>query len=138
MTERPKSRFLLFTCFSQGLFYVLTGLWPIIDIMSFQRVTGPKTDIWLVQTVGVLVAASGLGYLIAACRRHISPEVAWIAGSQALALASIDLLYACTGRISQIYLLDALVELTFVVIWLRHAGGIGQSSLKPRIGMSVH
>lgn len=26
----------------QGVFYLLTGLWPIIDIESFQLVTGPN------------------------------------------------------------------------------------------------
>jgi hypothetical protein len=41
----------------QGVYYLLTGVWPLPSIGSFQRVTGPKTDLWLVRTVGVLVAA---------------------------------------------------------------------------------
>ena len=47
----------------QGIFYVATGVWPLIDIVSFQVVTGPKTDLWLVKTVGVLVTVIGLGYV---------------------------------------------------------------------------
>jgi hypothetical protein len=43
----------------QGWFYLLTGLWAILDIDSFQRVTGPKVDLWLVKTVGVLVIVIG-------------------------------------------------------------------------------
>jgi hypothetical protein len=66
----------------QGWFYVLTGLWAIVDIGSFQAVTGPKTDLWLVKTVGVLV-----GVII-------------IAIASPLGLAAIDLIYALGGRIS--------------------------------------
>jgi hypothetical protein len=36
----------------------MTGLWPLVSIGTFQQVTGPKTDLWLVKTVGVLIAVS--------------------------------------------------------------------------------
>jgi len=35
----------------QGLYWLVTGLWGLIDVHSFMKVTGPKTDIWLVKTV---------------------------------------------------------------------------------------
>lgn len=35
---------------SHGLFRVGSGLWPVIDLKSFERVTGPRTDGWLVKT----------------------------------------------------------------------------------------
>ena len=39
----------------QGAFYAATGLWALVDLGSFMAVTGPKTDHWLVKTVGILV-----------------------------------------------------------------------------------
>ena len=36
---------------TQGAFYALTGIWSIVDIESFERVAGPKTDHWQVKTV---------------------------------------------------------------------------------------
>jgi hypothetical protein len=45
----------------QATFYVGTGIWPLVQRRSFERVTGPKADFWLAQTVGVTVAAVGLG-----------------------------------------------------------------------------
>src|SRR5438270_11614006 len=39
----------------QGVYYLLTGVWPLVSIDTFQMVTGPKTDLWLVQTVGALI-----------------------------------------------------------------------------------
>ena len=42
---------------AQGAYYLLTGVWPLVSIGTFQRLTGPKADRWLVKTVGVLVGA---------------------------------------------------------------------------------
>lgn len=39
----------------QGLFYLTSGIWPLIDMPSFEAVTGRKTDKWLVKTVGLLL-----------------------------------------------------------------------------------
>ncbi len=44
----------------QGIYYVATGLWPILNMRSFEMVTGPKRDKWLVKTVGALITAIGI------------------------------------------------------------------------------
>lgn len=109
---------LLKTALFQGVFYLVTGLWPIVDIQSFQLVTGPKTDLWLVRTVGVLVAVVGL-VLISASRRHrITDEIILLAVGSALGLAAIDLIYALSGRISPIYLADAVAEIGLATLWV--------------------
>lgn len=92
----------------QGWFYLLTGLWAIVDLDSFQRVTGPKTDLWLVKTVGVLVAVIGATLL---------------AVGSALDLAGIHLVYTLGGRISPVYLLDAAAEIGLGLLW-----GIGRTT----------
>jgi hypothetical protein len=102
----------------QGVFYLVTGLWPLIDIDSFQLVTGPKTDLWLVRTVGVLVAVIGLVLLSASLRRRVTAEIAMLGVGSALGLAAIDLIYALSGRISAIYLADAAVEILLAALWL--------------------
>lgn len=101
----------------QGWFYVATGVWPIVDIDSFQRVTGPKIDLWLVRTVGVLVAVIGATLLVAARQRSLDRPVIVLAIASALGLASIDVVYVSAGRISPIYLLDAAAELGLVALW---------------------
>ena len=97
----------------QGTFYVLTGVWPLLAMWSFELVTGPKTDDWLVRMVGLLAASIGLTLLAAAWRRRATPEVRLLAVASALSFAAIDLVYALTGRISAVYLLDAGIELLF-------------------------
>lgn len=103
---------------AQGLYYFATGLWPLVDIESFQAVTGPKADLWLVRTVGLLVMAIGGALLIAARRGTITPETLFLAIASALALAGIDLFYALTDVIRDIYLADAVAELVLVAAWV--------------------
>lgn len=102
----------------QGGFYLLTGLWPIIDLGSFEAVTGPKTDGWLVHTAGGLIAAIGLALLVARARRNLTAEIRLLAICSALVLALIDLVYVIGGRIGAIYLLDALVEIALIAGWV--------------------
>jgi hypothetical protein len=102
----------------QGVFYVLTGVWPLIDIVSFQVVTGPKVDLWLVRTVGVLVTVIGAVLLSAFRSRRINREILLLAVGSALGLAAIDLVYALSGRISAIYLADAAAEIALAGLWL--------------------
>ena len=103
----------------QSIFYALTGLWPLVHLDSFMAVTGPKVDSWLVKTVGVLVTVIGLVLALHARREKLQTEVALLAAGSAAGLAVIDLNYSLRGRISKIYLLDALAEGIFVLLWLK-------------------
>ena len=101
----------------QGVYYLATGLWPLVDIDSFQSVTGPKTDLWLVRTVGALVTVIGLVLISAARRRRVTNEILLLGLGSALALAAIDVIYALSGRISVIYLADAAAEIGLAALW---------------------
>ena len=56
----------------QGWFYLLSGIWPLVSGGTFQAVTGYKTDFWLAQTVGLLLAASGVVLILAANASRIT------------------------------------------------------------------
>lgn len=99
----------------QGLYYVLSGLWPLVHMRSFLAVSGPKNDLWLVKTVGLLIIVIG-GALIAERGEPGAPRLILAAGA-AFALAAIDVVYAVKGVISRVYLLDALVEGAFLFAW---------------------
>jgi hypothetical protein len=101
----------------QGVYYLLTAVWPIVHIESFIWVTGPKTDIWLVKTVSALLIPIGLTILLALRRTTPILEVAVLAGGAAIALAVIDIVYVANGTISRIYLADAVVELPLAAAW---------------------
>lgn len=98
------------TLIVQGTYYAATGVWSLLAIDSFQRVTGPKTDLWLVKTVGGLVTAIGVALLAGGTRRRTSPEAVVLAAGCAAGLATIDATHVAKRRISAIYLLDAAAE----------------------------
>jgi hypothetical protein len=102
----------------QGVLYVVTGVWPLVSLRSFERVTGPKVDGWLVKTVGVVVACVGAVLLAAARRDRVTPEITLLGVSTAASLTAIDVVYVSRRRISPIYLADALAELMLIAGWV--------------------
>src|SRR5262245_41539592 len=88
----------------QGVYYLFTGLWPLVHLQSFEAITGPKTDHWLVQTVGILIAVIGSVLLLAAVRRKVPLEIIVLAVASALALAGVDLVFVLRREVSPIYL----------------------------------
>ena len=101
----------------QGAYFLATGVWPLVHMPSFEAVTGPKSDKWLVRTVGVLVGIIGGVLVSAAARGRVTPEVAGLAVGSAAGLGAIDTIYSTCGRISPIYLADAVLEGGIVAAW---------------------
>lgn len=110
----------------QGAMYVVTGVWPLLHMASFEAVTGPKTDDWLVHTVGLLLATIGAVLVAGAVRREVDRLFVVLGIGAALSLAAIEVVYVAGGTISRIYLLDAAIEgaiaLALIVGALRSAG----------------
>lgn len=94
----------------QAVYYFITGVWPVLSLRTFEAVTGPKVDGWLVQMVGLLAAVIGATIGVAAWRGRRTPELLVLAFGSALAFAAIDLLYALGGVIAPIYLGDAALQ----------------------------
>jgi hypothetical protein len=115
------------TCGAQGVYFAVTGIWPLVSIDTFQMVTGRKTDHlvtgnetdhWLVNTVGALVAANAVVFLSAAWYRRTTIDVAILGLCTAIALSAIDFVYVSRGTISAVYLVDAAVEVLLIILWL--------------------
>ncbi|MFP4348640.1 MAG: hypothetical protein ACOC3W_05540 [Thermodesulfobacteriota bacterium] len=118
MGNTRSNRLLTQVATAQGLFYIITGLWSLVSIDTFQAVTGPKTDLWLVKTVGAMLIVSGAVFLSAALRRRFSLEILVLAVGNATVLAAVDIIYSLQGRIPLIYLIDALMELIIIGAWI--------------------
>ncbi len=97
----------------QAVYYMLTGIWPLLHMASFEAVTGPKVDDWLVRMVGLLAGAIGLT-LWRGARIPVPTAMLQLSALTAGSFLAIDVFYALAGRISSIYLLDAAVELVFL------------------------
>lgn len=117
-SSRPADRLLSYTALAHGIYWLITGAWPLIDIRSFQGLTGPKRDFWLVKTAGTLIAVIGGVLGFAGYRRRVTPELALLGAGSAVGLASIDIVYVRRHVIWPIYLGDAAIELTLSALWI--------------------
>lgn len=103
--------------FVQGAYFLVTGVWPLVSIGTFQEVTGRKTDIWLVKTVGVVLAAIGAALVIAGVHEDFTPAIILLAVGSALVLACIDIVYVMKRVIAPVYLGDAVIQTVLIAWW---------------------
>jgi hypothetical protein len=96
----------------------ISGIWPLIHIRSFEAVSGPKTDRWLVKAVTSLITVIGFVIGSAGMRNRMTPEVVGLAIGCSATLATVDVVYVSRGRISRVYLLDALAEVLLIGGWI--------------------
>jgi hypothetical protein len=101
-----------------GLYYTATGVWPLVSFTTFEAVTGPKHDDWLVYTVGVLVIAIGLALLNGAREGRIGSSLVILAIASAAGLAVVECVYVLRGVIWPIYMLDAIGEAGLIGLWV--------------------
>jgi hypothetical protein len=116
---------------AQGAYYVASGIWPLLSMRTFEAVTGPKRDDWLVRTVGVLAAVIG-AVLLAADRDDPPREVRLLGAASAAAFAAVDVVGVASRTISPIYLGDAALETGFLLGWLREGPGVRSGQTAPR------
>jgi hypothetical protein len=125
----PPSRLFTGLCWFQGVYYLTTGVWPLISVRTFKMVTGEKgktdnlqtgldADHWLLMTVSVLIAAIGLTVVVAAIRKTQAIEIAVLAIAAAAGLTAIDVVYTSRDIILPVYLLDAVAQALLILAWV--------------------
>lgn len=103
---------------AQGIYFFVTGVWPLVSMKTFLMVTGPKTDLWLVKTVGVILAVIGLVLIVAQVNAEINTAIIVLAIGSALSLALVEFVYVAKREISAVYLGDAFLELILIGWWI--------------------
>jgi hypothetical protein len=102
---------------AQAFYYVVTGLWPLVSYATFEAVTGPKTDRWLVHTIGLLLVAIGAALFAGARRTAPGVETLVLAACCASAFIAIEVFYVLNGVIAPVYLGDAIVQLCMLLAY---------------------
>jgi hypothetical protein len=95
---------------AQAAYYLVGGLWPLVHYRSFERVTGPKREAWLVKTVGGLLLTVAAANSLALRRGTVPPEVRLVGAGTAATLAAIDVTYRRRGRLNWAYAVDAVAQ----------------------------
>jgi hypothetical protein len=102
----------------QGTYTLITALWALIDIHSFMAVTGPKTDLWLVKTVAVLLIPISVSLILPAFFTSTIWQPLLVGLLSAIGLAIIDFYYSVNNTIDEIYMLDGILQCVFVIAWI--------------------
>ena len=102
----------------QGVYFLVAGLWPILSMNTFLKVTGPKTDLWLVKTVGIILAVIGAVLVFAQVNAEVNSSIVVLAIGSALSLAIVEFVYVAKRVISPVYLGDAFLELILIAWWV--------------------
>jgi hypothetical protein len=102
----------------QGIYFFITGIWPIVSMKTFLMITGPKTDLWLVKTVGLILTSIGVVLIYAQRTGTVNPPVILLAVGSAISLTLVEFIYVAKRVISPIYLGDAFVELILIAWWI--------------------
>lgn len=114
----------------QAGYFAVTGLWAVVHRRSFEALTGPKVDYWLVRLVGGLAAAIGGALAVGARAPEPSRETVALAAGSAVAFGLADAVYAGRGRIRRVYLADLAAEAGFLaaLALTRRRASAGQPS----------
>lgn len=100
----------------QGIYYVITGMWPLVHLKSFEAISGNKKDHWLVFTVGLLILSSGLVFLYGALNReNVTPEIILLSVANTLSFIFIDVYFSWKKVIRKVYLMDGLIEFLILI-----------------------
>lgn len=109
----------LYVPFIQGIYFLATLVWPVIDMESFMAVTGPKVDIWLVKTVSALLLPYTLICFWTAFGGKINFIVILTMVLVCWGLAFVELYYYFNKVIRWVYGADALLQILFSYWWIR-------------------
>ena len=109
--SRPPSPVLV-----QAAYLIVTGIWPLVHYRSFEAVTGPKTDSWIVQTVGAAAIVLGIATAISDRERSLILSI-----GSTLAFGATEVAPALRGRIRKVYLLDAGFQSALTCLAVRSA-----------------
>jgi hypothetical protein len=99
---------------AQGLYYVATGLWPVVSADHYMRATGQESHGGVAQALGGVVAALGVALLVDALPARATR---WVGLGSAVALAAGGLYFAARGRGLPVNLTDAALQLGFAGSW---------------------
>ncbi len=101
----------------QSIYTFITAVWSLVDIESFMLVTGYKTDIWLVKTVGAILVSISLCMATHLFIRTDHLPVVILAIFSSIGFICIDFYYALNDIISNVYLADGFAQILFLLGW---------------------
>lgn len=96
---------------AQGVYYVLTGLWPLVDFHSFARFVGLYTIPFQAQVFAAVMIVIGASLIEAARREPPGPYPTMLGAAVAGAIAVVSLFWLPRAGVASGLWIDCAVEL---------------------------
>jgi hypothetical protein len=94
----------------QGVYYIVTGLWPFVSLSTFVAMVGPKPDVFQLFVTSALIVAIGAVVLSDAPDPAMGTIRLSVAGAAALLI--MEIVFA--GSIRPVFALDGAVEFCLI------------------------
>ncbi len=91
----------------QGMFYLITALWPLIHISSFEAVVGFKPDKFQLFTTDLLILIIAIP-LLASIKQHKTRAIVLLGLGSSLAFMVVELWFRKSIR--PVFFLDFIIE----------------------------
>lgn len=101
--------------FIQSAYYLLIGLWLIVNNAGFYSDKARSPDLLPLKTCGLLIATTGLTLFFAAAFGLNNPTHAFLSACTAYALYSIDACCIFSRPQRKIHITDAIIQLSFFI-----------------------
>lgn len=88
-----KTKLLRFVLIFQGLYYALTGLWAIVSLDSFSRLTEHHGEPFEMHSIAAMAFVTGLFFIWASRKTEIIRAAGFLALGFALAIMIPELIY---------------------------------------------
>ena len=88
-----KTKLLKFLLIFQGLYYSLTGLWAIVSLDSFSRITNHYGDAFEMHSIAAIALVSGIFLIYGALKEQLRRPAGFLALGLVLAIIIPELIY---------------------------------------------
>lgn len=117
---------------STSAYSMVGGAWPLVAPRHYERITGHKSDKWLMSAISLHFEVTAAVMARAALTERVTPEVATLVVGSSLSMAGLSLVNVARGRIPSVYLMDAVGHLVLCAGWI--AGARRPGALRRNVG----
>lgn len=103
---------------THAAFFLIGGLWPLVDMQSFESVTGPRSDHWLVRSLAGMLIIVGAALIWSVQRGHIDHSMRGVAAGSSGMLALVALISGMNGPVDPVSVIGASLHGVLALCWV--------------------
>ena len=115
-----KAKILKILLWWQGLYYGITGIWAIVSLDSFSRITGhyDTGDAFEMHSIAALAVVLGLAFIWGAMQEKYRVFAGWILFGSAIAIIIPEIVYFSSEVKNTLFLFDLFEETVIAALTL--------------------